>query len=83
MNPKQKLIEMLVGPIMNMFEQKLKISGLFVGVIILVIEFPFFMKNKSKENHVIVAKIIYVLTLIIGFIAAIKYTIDLRSEVFL
>lgn len=78
MNPKHKLIKILLGPIMGFFEQKLKISGMFVIVLLFIIGFPFLLKNKSKDNNVIVAKVVYCLVFIVGIIASIKYTIDLR-----
>ncbi len=78
MNPKHKLLKILFGPIMNFFEQRLKISGMFVIVILFIIGFPFLLKNKSKDKNAIVAKIVYCLVFIGGLIAAIKYTIDLR-----
>ena len=78
-NPKQKFIEIIFGPVINFFEKKLVLSGGFVGVIFLVIiSIPFF-RVKGKNTNDRFRKILIIVTLVLGIVFSIYDTLKIRG----
>lgn len=81
MNPKQKIIEVVFGPLITVFETKLKLSGFFVAfVFIAIIAIPVF-KTKSKTHIDILRKIVIILALFIGLVFGIIDTLKIRNVI--
>ena len=80
-NPKQKFIEIIFGPVINFFENKLVLSGSFVGVIfIVIISIPFF-KVKTKNTNDRFRKILIIVTLVLGIVFSIYDTLKIRGVI--
>lgn len=79
MTPKQKIITFIFRPIIEFFENSLKISGFFVAFIfILLIAVPI-LKRKTKTDMDVLRKVLIVIALIIGLIFGIIDTLRIRA----
>ena len=79
MDPKQRFIKFIFGPLINFFQTRLKISGLFVAFIfVALVSIPIF-KTKSKNDMGILRKIIIVLALLVDLIFGIIDTLKIRG----
>ena len=83
MNPKYEVIKLLFGPLITFFKEKLLISPILFLEIFIILELIFIMRNKSKEYRVTVMKIVLWAATIIGLIAGIKFTLELRISDFI
>ena len=78
MNPKQRIIQVIFGPLFDFFENTLKISGGFVGFIfLLIIAIPIF-KLKIRNDLDILRRGLIVLALVLGGIFSIIDTFKIR-----
>lgn len=79
MNLKQKIILFIFGPIINFFENSLKISAFFLAFIfILLVAFPI-LRKKTKTDMDVLRKLLIVIALIIGLIFGIIDTLKIRA----
>lgn len=63
MDPKQRFIKFIFGPLINFFQTRLKISGFLVCFI----SIPIF-KAKTKTDMDILRKVLIIFALIFGFV---------------
>lgn len=79
MNPKFKLIEIIFSPLMELLEDKYRISSMVIPLFILLILFPLVMKKDSKKDSSIIIKIGLCIAILICLIDAIMFTLELRN----
>ena len=66
MNLKQKIIVYIFGPIINFFENSLKLSAFFVAFIfVLLVALPI-LRRKTKTDMELLRKVLIIIALITG-----------------
>ena len=79
MNLKQKIIVYIFGPIINFFENSLKLSAFFVAFIfILLVALPI-LRRKTKTDMELLRKVLIIIALITGLIFGIIDTLRISA----
>ncbi len=79
MNLKQKIIVYIFRPIINFFENSLKLSAFFVAFIFIFLVALPILRRKTKTDMELLRKVLIIIALITGLIFGIIDTLRIRA----